>query len=149
MDLDRTIGGASSLDGDEGACEECGDNLESVLHLFLECPKARETWALFRNFHELATVQFSSSWGFEEEWEAVDSMVYSLLGGVLGGCGSSGEALSESGFLIGLSKKFRYSLGAIEVEEKAFESGLVFLNDMEGTLLISFKLFMKIHMLLL
>ena len=52
-------------------------------------------------------------------------------------------------FITGLSKKFWYSLGAIEVEEKAFESGLVFAKDMEGTLLLSFKLFMKIHMLLL
>ena len=52
-------------------------------------------------------------------------------------------------FITGLSKKFRYSLGAIEAEEKAFESGLVFAKDMDGTLLLSFKLFMKIHMLLL
>ena len=52
-------------------------------------------------------------------------------------------------FITGLSKKFWYSLGGIEVEEKSFESGLVFAKDMEGTLLLSFKLFMKIHMLLL
>ena len=55
----------------------------------------------------------------------------------------------EGDFITGLSKKFRYSLGAIEVEEKAFESGLVFAKDMEGTLLLLFKLFMKIHMILL
>ena len=28
----------------EGGCEECDDNLESLLHLCWECLKARETW---------------------------------------------------------------------------------------------------------
>lgn len=51
-------------------------------------------------------------------------------------------------FITGLSKKFWYYLEAIEVEEKAFEFGLMFARDMEGTLLLSFKLFMKIHILL-
>ena len=33
-------------------------------------------------------------------------------------------------FIVGLSKKFRCPLGAIEVEAKAFESGLEFAKDM-------------------
>ena len=42
----------------EGGCEECGDNLESLLHLFWECPKACEIWMLFQNFNDFASVQF-------------------------------------------------------------------------------------------
>ena len=42
----------------EGGCEECGDNLESLLHLFWECSKACETWMLFQNFNDFASVQF-------------------------------------------------------------------------------------------
>ena len=42
----------------EGGCEECGDNLESLLHLCWECPKARETWMSFQNFNDFASMQF-------------------------------------------------------------------------------------------
>ena len=42
----------------EGGCEKCGDNLESLLHLCRECPKACETWMLFQNFNDFAFVQF-------------------------------------------------------------------------------------------
>lgn len=52
-----------------------------MLYLFLECPKARETWALFRNFHELATVQFRCIMDFlwfilmEAKWSCEDNAV--------------------------------------------------------------------------
>ena len=42
----------------EGGCEKCGDNLESLLHLCRECPKACETWMLFQNFNDSASMQF-------------------------------------------------------------------------------------------
>ena len=42
----------------EGGCKECGDNLESLLHLCWEYPKARETWMSFQNFNDFASMQF-------------------------------------------------------------------------------------------
>ncbi|XP_075669956.1 uncharacterized protein LOC142639698 [Castanea sativa] len=67
----------------EGGCEECGDNLESLLHLCWECPKAHETWMLFQNLNDFAFVQFrcfmdflwfilmKADWLFEDQAVAI------------------------------------------------------------------------------
>ena len=75
-------------------------------------------------------------------------MVFSLLGGVLGSCGSPNEVSQvhvskweppafpfykvnvDGNFIVGFSKKFQCPLGATEVEAKAFESSLEFAKDM-------------------
>ena len=41
-------------------CEECGMHAESLLHLSLECPKAREAWSLTKFSHLLSSMTFRS-----------------------------------------------------------------------------------------
>ena len=45
-------------------CEECGGALESLLHLFWECTKAKETWSLSSLFPLLSMTHFSSFFDF-------------------------------------------------------------------------------------
>ncbi|KAL0017468.1 hypothetical protein SO802_004537 [Lithocarpus litseifolius] len=195
----------------EGDCEECGDNLESLLHLCWECPKAHETWRLFQNFNDFASVQFRCFMDFlwfilmKVDWLCEDQAVAITILWALwknrndvqhGGLRKNGKQLilwcthyleeywavvevpmklsqvyvskwerpafpfykvnvdgavfkkqKEAGvgvvirdhfgnFIASVSKKFQYPLGAIEVEAKAFESGLEFAKDMGCRLLL-------------
>ena len=73
----------------DSTCEECGGALESLLHLFWECTKAKETWSLFSLFPLLSMTHFSSffdflwhilmdaQWGIEESRLAV-TIVWAL-----------------------------------------------------------------------
>lgn len=45
---------------EDGTCEECGINSESLFHLSWECPKAYETGIALELFHFVSLVQFRS-----------------------------------------------------------------------------------------
>lgn len=116
-------------------------------------------WALWINRNEV--------WWFKKESEAIDPMVHTLFGGILGSFGCTVEVFSASGvkwllplapsyktnadgaifsdkkeaevvviirdhsenFIVGLNKKIQVPMEAVEVEAKAFETSIVFAEE--------------------
>lgn len=49
---------------EDDLCKECGLYAKSLLHLSMDCPKARETWCLTKFSHLLSSMNFQSFMDF-------------------------------------------------------------------------------------